>query len=227
MAKILIIEDNLEFAEHVQIWLEAESHRVEIAGTAQIGRDLLEFSSFDAIILDWELPDGSGIDLCTNYRSNGGTTPILFLTGKNHLQEKVAGFHCGADDYLTKPCELKELTVRITALLRRPAGFIPNVMGIGPFQIDMVARQVRKNGVLIELAPREFDLLQFLVKHPNEFYTAEQLIVRVWSSDSDVTLQAVSQSIKRLRQKIDNSEGQSFIKTRRGIGYGFSVEPEL
>lgn len=220
MAKVLLIEDNSDFAAHVKTWLESSSHRVEVADTAQEAADMLVISEFDVLILDWELPDGAGPDICRRYRKQGGKTPILFLTGKARLEEKEIGFLSGADDYLTKPCELRELELRVQALARRPSALVANVVKRGALEIDLVSRQVKKNGKLIPMPPREFDLLEFLSRYPDQFFTADQLITRVWNSDTEVTLQAVAQCIKRLREKIDDPQVDSFIVTRRGIGYG-------
>ncbi len=219
MAKILIIEDDLMVAQMVLDWLESEHHVGESVHTGDDGWDRLRFYSYDLVIVDWMLPGLSGVELCRRYRSAGGTIPILLLTGKNRIENKEEGFESGADDYLTKPFDIRELGARVQALLRRPSEIVKPLAGIGQLVLDYKRYALVRDGETIKLLPKEFALLEFLLRHPGRFFTPEQILNHVWQSDSDATIDSLRTCIKRLRQRIDREGKPSLIHSSRGFGY--------
>lgn len=219
MAKILLVEDDQKLAGVIDDWLRAQHHILDIAFDGAAGDDYLQASTYDLIILDWELPHISGLELCQRYRSAGGMAPILFLTGRGKVPDKVAGFESGADDYVTKPFHLKELSIRVDALLRRPKQLVSTVLSIGDVSLDCSNHQVMKNGNPVHLTPVEFAVLEFLLRHPNEVFSNEALLERVWPADSERSPMTVRTCLKKLRAKIDNPGEESVIKNVHGVGY--------
>jgi DNA-binding response OmpR family regulator len=219
MAKILVVEDDAVLAEQVRTWLESERHLAEIATDGTSAMEQLQVFSFDIIILDWDLPGISGIDVCRRFRASGGSTPIIMLTGHDNIQDKEIGLDSGADDYLTKPFHVKELSARIRALMRRPAGVTGAILKIRDIELDPQSHRVVKDGQPLELLPKEFTLLEFLMRHPNQIFSPEALLDRLWHSDSETTIETVYTYIKRLRAKLDTDKKNSLIKTVYGVGY--------
>lgn len=219
MAKILVVEDEPDFSELVGEWLKNQHHVVEIVGNGEDALDRLRFYKYDIVVLDWMLPGVSGLEVCKTFRSNGGTTPILLLTAKKHVDEKEAGLDAGADDYLTKPFEMKELSARIRALLRRPQAFAGAVLQVGDLVLEPNTYKVTRNGEDLVLLPKEFALLEFLMRYPNQVFSAEALLDRVWSSDSEASPETIRTYIKRLRKKIDIDGHPSVLSTVHGVGY--------
>jgi len=219
MSKILLVEDDAELTAMIAEWLSFERHMVEIVHNGRDATDRLRNCHYDIIILDWSLPDANGLEICRSYRSEQGTTPIIMLTGRGSITDKEAGLDSGADDYLTKPFNMKELSARIRALLRRATAQPSNVLKAGELTVDPGKYKVLKSGVEIQLLPREFALLEFFMRHPDEVFSAEALLQRVWHSESEATSDALRTCIKRLRQKIDASEDDSIIQTIPRVGY--------
>lgn len=220
MPKVLVIEDDAGLNRMIREWLVfSERHTVEYAENGADGLDKLLCSDFDVIVLDWEMPGKSGIEVLKEYRNSGGRAPVLMLTGKGSIVDKEQGFDAGADDYLTKPFHMKELSARLRALIRRSGGTVSNVLQLRDITLDPAAFKVTRSGKDVSLLPREFALLEFLMRHPDQVFSADTLLNRVWSSDSDATVDAITTCIKRIRKKMD-SEGQpSVIKTVHGVGY--------
>jgi len=219
MAKILIVEDELDLAEPIQESLERQHHVVEIVDNGPEALQCLKVYKYDLVILDWMLPGLSGKEIAAQYRSTGGITPIIMLTARSSIEDKEAGFDAGADDYLTKPFHLTELHARVRALLRRPHSMAAKVLEIGGLSLDPIARKVTRNGEEIHLLPKEFSLLEFLMRHPNQVFSAEALIDRVWESDTLALPDTIRTHIKTLRKKIDAAGKPSLIVTVHGIGY--------
>lgn len=220
MAKILIVEDDRDLGAMVVDWLTFEHHNVEIVHNGQEGLERLQISEYDAVILDWELPGLHGIDVVRQYRGGGGITPIIMLTGKGTIGDKEAGLDSGADDYLTKPFNMKELSARLRAVLRRPAGVASNILKVRDIEMDPGKYLVKKAGVEITLLPKEFSLLEFFMRHPNQVFSSEALIQRVWNSDSEATGDAIRTCLKRLRKKLgDDNDKEPIIQTVHGVGY--------
>ncbi|HEY9754909.1 MAG TPA: response regulator transcription factor [Oculatellaceae cyanobacterium] len=219
MAKILLVEDDLDLAQMVVEWLTFEHHSVELIGDGREGLERLRLCQYDVIVLDWGLPQLSGPEICKGYRAEGGSTPIIMLTGKGSVSEKETGLDAGADDYLTKPFHMKELSARIRALLRRVSNTTSNVLVVGDLTVDPAKYKVTKSGVEIQLLPREFALLEFLMRHPDEVFSGDALLQRVWHSESEATSEAIRTCVKRLRQKIDKDDDSSIIQTIPRVGY--------
>ena len=223
MAKILLLEDDHDLTEMMVEWLSAERHTVEVSLDGNDGLERLRMGQYDVIVLDWGLPGLSGLDVMKTYRSEKGATPILMLTGKKTVSEKETGLDAGADDYLTKPFSMKELSARIRALLRRPAVQTSNLLEIGDLLLDPVKHRVTRNGKPIQLMPREFALLEFFMRHPDAVFSTEALLQRVCPTDSEITPDAIRTYVMRLRQKIDQDQKESLIETIPRVGYRFKL----
>jgi DNA-binding response OmpR family regulator len=219
LAKILLVEDDFELTAMITEWLSFERHMVEVVHTGRDGTDRIRNCQYDVIILDWALPDMTGLEICRAYRGEQGTTPIIMLTGRGSVSDKEAGLDSGADDYLTKPFNIKELSARIRALLRRSTQQPSNVLKAGDLLVDPGKYKVMKGSQEITLLPREFALLEFFMRHPDEVFSAEALLQRVWHSESEATSDALRTCIKRLRQKIDADSESSIIQTIPRVGY--------
>ncbi|HEY9776808.1 MAG TPA: response regulator transcription factor [Planktothrix sp.] len=219
MAKVLIADDDVGLCTTIKGWLSLDHHNVEIVHDGEDALARLKVYDYDLIILDIGMPGLSGFEVLTSYRSNGGVSPVLFLTGKNTIEDVERGFAAGADDYLRKPFHGKELTARVKALLRRPQSLVGNVLGFGALSLDRENYRVTKDGAELQLLPKEFALLEFFMRHPNRVFAPEALLNRVWTAESEATVDAVTTCIKRLRQKIDDEGKQSYIRTVRGAGY--------
>jgi DNA-binding response OmpR family regulator len=218
VAKILLIEDDPELSSTVAKWLTLERHTVDIANDGNDGLDRVLGASYDIIVSDVTLPGVDGFEICRQFRSQGGHTPVIMLTGKNHIQDKETGFDAGADDYLTKPFSVRELGARIRALLRRPEVFRSDI-AVGPLALDLASHQILKDGVPLDLLPVDYALLEFLMRHPGETFSTDTLITRVWSTDKFPTVEAVRSAVKRIRKLIDTDGEESLIETVNKVGY--------
>lgn len=221
MTKILLVEDDKNMANTVEDWLKTQQYEIDVAYDGEDGAERLLFYQYDAVILDWTLPNKSGLQVCQEFRSRGGKTPILMLTGKDAVEDKEVGLDSGADDYLTKPFHLRELTARIKALLRRPVVVVADLISACGIDLDTKARRVRRGGVDLNLAPLEYKLLEFLMRNPNEVFAPEALLNRVWPNDSDASNETVRTCIKKLRKKVDIEGADSVITNLPGVGYRF------
>jgi two-component system OmpR family response regulator len=219
VAKILIVEDDVQLSEIVARWLTNEHHVPECVEDGEEALSRLKHYAYELVILDWHLPGMQGIDVLTSFRAAGGRTPVLMLTGKRSVEEKMQGLDGGADDYLTKPFHGKELTARVRALLRRPVDVLDNVLRVGDIELNTVTYRAHRAGVDLKLVPKEFALLQFLMRYPGRYFTAAKLLSEVWPTDSDATTDALTTCLKRLRRKIDREGEDSVIKNVHGMGY--------
>jgi len=224
MAKILIVEDERDLSGLVCNWLLRENHLVEQAEDGLDALARMETSKFDLIILDLMLPGMSGMEVCQRFRKKSGQTPILMLTAKDNVEDKAAGLDAGADDYVTKPFHLKELAARVRALLRRGLSRPGNTLKIRDIEIDASECRVTKNGQIVHLLPKEFRLFEFLVRHPNHVFSAEDLLASVWESDTSALLDTVRGHITRLRKKLDTQNEPSIISTVYGMGYKIEAD---
>lgn len=224
MAKILVIEDERDLSGPIKDWLTNESHLVEIVDNGNLAVDYLRVNKYDVIVLDLMLPGMGGMEVCRWFREHAGITPILMLTAKSSIEDKEAGLDAGADDYLTKPFHLKELSARIRALLRRPAAVTGQIYQVHDLQLDSAKRLVTKQGKELHLLPKEYSMLEFLVRHAGQAFSAEALLERVWSSDSSAMPETVRTNIKTLRKKIDTPGRSSIIHTVHGIGYKIEAD---
>jgi len=224
MPKILLVEDNETLCLTVESYLLSEQHVVDVVNNGTEGLERVLHYPYDVIILDWDLPGVTGVEICRQYRADGGITPVLILTGKDRVSEKVAGFESGADDYLTKPFDLRELSARLRSLLRRPNVIQPSVFTVDDLSVDTTNGRATKGGVEIHLLPKEFALLEFFIRHADQAFTAEALVERVWSTESEFSAEGIRPHVNRLRSKIDSPESPSLIQTIRGRGYMFSAK---
>lgn len=224
MAKVLLVEDDNDAAAEVRVLLTTHRMIVEAVRTVARARDFLSVSHCDLIILDWNLPDGTGLELLNELREHGCETPVLMLTGRGGLNDKVDGFTAGADDYLVKPYLAGELLCRVNAILRRNPRRMDNLLVAGGVVLDVDGKRVTKDGLEVRLMPKEFAVLEFFMKNPNRVFSAEALLERVWPTDNESTGHTVVSTIHRLRKKIDSPGRESRIRNQFGLGYSFIVE---
>lgn len=225
--KILLIEDDQSIANNLHKGLGLSGHVIDLAIDGELGLNLALDNYYDVIILDRMLPKIDGLSLCLQLRQAKINTPILMLTAKTLINDKVEGLNAGADDYLTKPFAFAELLARIKALARRPKRISNQVLRLVDLQVNCQNKQVQRAGKSINLSKKEFSLLAFLLKNPNRYFTAEQLINKVWSYNDDILPNTIQVYISSLRKKIDVAFNKSLplIKTKRGFGYGL-IEPK-
>ncbi len=222
LAKILLIEDDKTLCALVSDWLIGQRHSVESVHDGRKADDLLKLGGFDLIVLDWDLPFKSGLELLKDFRERGGQTPVIMLTAKDGLSDKERGLDVGADDYVTKPFAVKELAARIRAILRRPPEILSEVLIRGDIKLDPNKHELTKAGVELRLQPKDFALLEFFMRNPNRIFSSDVLLARVWESESEATADALRTSIKRIRRTIDdtNEDGStSIIRTIPRVGY--------
>jgi DNA-binding response OmpR family regulator len=224
VAKILLVEDDVQLASLVQRWLSKDGHTVEMVHNGGDGQLRLRFDHYDLIVLDWNLPEVEGIDILKDVRSRGDATPILMLTGRKDIEEKIRGLEGGADDYLPKPFDGRELMARIRVLLKRPKTFLTDAYKVGDIELDTKTHTVKRAGASVDLLPKEFALLEFFMRHPNQYFSATTLLENVWPSESDSTTEALTSCIKRMRKKLDREGEDSIIRNERGAGYGIFAE---
>lgn len=219
MAKILVVDDDVALCGVIDTWLKYQQHIVECVHTGKQSEELLELYEYDAIVLDWSLPDTTGVEICKAFRQKGGTTPIILLTGKRNIEEKETGLDAGADDYLTKPFEVRELSARLRALLRRPATVSENLLTVGDVSLDLKTHEVTKCGELVKLFPKDYTLLEYLMRRQNQICSPEDLMNHVWKSEEGIGPDALRTCVRRLRKQIDTEGKPSLIENRHGVGY--------
>lgn len=218
----ILIEDERQIRRFVRTALEGEGWVVHEADTMRQGLTDAGTRKPDLIILDLGLPDGDGVEFLRDLRGWSGV-PVIVLSARVNEHEKIAALDAGADDYLTKPFEMKELSARIRALLRRPSVFSGSILQVGFLCLEPTAFKVTRHGEEIPLLPKEFALLEFMMRHPNQVFSAEALLDRVWASDSEASPETIRTYIKRLRKKIDLEGQQSILSTVHGVGYKLEV----
>jgi DNA-binding response OmpR family regulator len=224
MAKILVVEDDPNLLLALQLTLELEKHTIDTAANGSEADFKIKSFDYDLLVLDWQLPDKEGIELIREFRLRGGRTPILMLTGKSKSQEKGQGLDSGADDYLTKPFDDLELKARIRALLRRPALSCDTVLSCQDISLDPKMHIVKKADELVQLMPKEYQLLEFLMRHQDQVFGHEVLLNKVWPTDSEATVEALRTTVKRLRKKIDPEA--NVIGTIHGVGLMLKSKPQ-
>ena len=227
---ILVIEDEPDIRRNLEYNLGREGFKSSSVGSLDEANEKLKSKKFDLILLDLMLPDGSGLDLCKKIKSNSETeaTPIIILTAKDDEVDKVVGFELGADDYVTKPFSVRELILRVKAILKRSDTKTKEVVEVerqfGDLKIDVDSHEVHVDSKLIELTALEFRLLKELVDKRGRVQSRDQLLSEVWGYNAEVTTRTVDTHIKRLREKL-GSMGK-YVQTIRGVGYKFSRTPD-
>lgn len=219
--RVLIVEDEHKIANSIKQGLEQEGFAVDVTFDGLTGYDLASTEDYDLIILDLMLPKMEGTKVCLNLRDMDIHTPIIMLTAKSELEDKIRGLNCGADDYLTKPFSFTELLARIRALLRRPKNLVPTVLNCGDLEIDTQYFSVKRNDKEIELSKKEFSLLEYLIRNKGNVLSKEKIIEHVWDYEADILPNTVEVYIGYLRNKIDRpfKNKPKLIKTVRGFGY--------
>ncbi|MEI7818994.1 MAG: response regulator transcription factor [bacterium] len=221
--KLLVIEDEHKIANALKRGLEQERYSVEVAYDGAAGLSAAEADEYDVIILDRMLPELDGLEICRRLRSAGDHTPILMLTAKDMVRDRVAGLDAGADDYLVKPFAFEELLARIRALLRRPTESQGTVLTVGDLTMDPVNFEVSRGGTPIVLSAKEFSLLEYLMRNAGQVLNKDRIIDHVWEYDADILPNTVEVYMGYLRKKVDRPFGTNYIKTQRGFGYKLSA----
>ena len=223
--RVLLAEDDRRLADAVARGLRDAAFDVVVAHTAADARERLLFASHDVIVLDVMLPDGSGFDLCALVRSRGIATPVLMLTARDAVSDRVRGLDQGADDYLTKPFAFSELVARIRALARRSASLIGERVTVADLSVDLTTRAVERGGRRIALTAKEFALLELFVRNEGAVLDRATITARVWDDNHDPFANALEALVRRLRAKIDDGFDRKLIHTVRGAGYQFGLLP--
>jgi DNA-binding response OmpR family regulator len=219
--RVLVVEDEHKIANSIKKGLEQESYAVDVAFEGQQGFDLATSEEYDLIILDLLLPNIDGLTICRNLRQKNIHTPIIILTAKGQISDKVAGLDAGADDYLTKPFAFEELLARVRALARRPKESMGSISSCEDLTLNTLTYQVKRGDKIIKVSSKEYALLEYLMRHQNQVLTKEQIIAHIWDYDADVLPNTVEVYIGYLRSKIDRPflNVPPLIKTVRGFGY--------
>lgn len=217
--RVLMVEDAARLRALVVTALTKLGHTVDAAADGHEGLMLMEDHAYDAIILDVMLPGMDGFALLKSLRNRGDDTPVLMLTARDAIDDRVRGLSGGADDYLVKPFALAELAARLDALHRRRHGVVQKAIRVGPLELDLTARRVKRDGVEIPLTAREYALLEFFALRPRRILSREQIEAHLYPDGGAVVSNAVDSAVCLLRRKLGGADGQVLIHTRRGLGY--------
>lgn len=221
--RILIVEDEERLLSILDRSLRSEGYMVDGVTTASEGFEFLKTYHYDLAILDLQLPDGPGTGLLKRAREFGLTLPVLVLTARSDLDTKVDNFHAGADDYVTKPVAMAELSMRVQALLRRGPALQDNVLRAGGLEINRLTRQVMREGKRVELSPKEYALLEYLWLHSGRALSRTMILEKIWDQSFEGFTNIVDVYIGYLRRKLEEGGSQRYIRTVRGLGYMFDV----
>jgi len=222
--RILVVEDNAKLAASLKKGLQQEGYAVDVALDGREGQSLADGAGegYDAIVLDLMLPGVDGMTICKNIRESGSRVPVLMLTARGSVSDKVEGLDAGADDYLAKPFAFEELTARIRALLRRPAVPVAPVLRAGDLEMNAATREVTVSGTPISLTAKEFGLLELLMRHPQQVLSREQITVHLWDQEFEGASNVVEVHIRNVRRKLSQAGNHAQIQTVRGAGYRLS-----
>ncbi len=224
--RILLVDDEPELTAPLSRVLQQEGYSVDIAQTGPTGLNLAQTEPYDLLILDWMLPELSGVEICQQLRQQGHNTPVLFLTAKDTLDDRVQGLDAGANDYLIKPFELRELLARVRAQLRTNSPNIEptapsNLLKVEDLELDSMNQVAHRNGKAIELSEKETRLLTYLMQHPAQLLTHEQIQEFLWGGDRAPASNVLAAQIRLLRRKIEAKGSPTLIHTVYGKGYRF------
>ncbi|MCA9392022.1 response regulator transcription factor [candidate division WWE3 bacterium] len=219
--KILVVEDDEHIAKNLKKGLELKSHVVDVALDGEDGYDFAQSEDYDVIILDRMLPGMDGMEICKKLREDEIKTPILMLTAKTTVDDRVDGLNIGADDYLGKPFAFEELLARVNALARRPNETLQSVLKVDDLTLNPSTYEVKRGNTVLDLSKKEYSLLEFLIRNEGIVFTKEQLTERVWEFESDVLPNTAQVYIGYLRNKVDRAfpKKKELIQTVRGFGY--------
>jgi two-component system copper resistance phosphate regulon response regulator CusR len=225
--RLLIVEDDEKTARALAAGLNSAGFSTATAHTGEEGFFLLNAELFDLVVLDWMLPGRDGIEILKTVRARGTKTPVLLLTARDAVEDRVLGLESGADDYLVKPFAFAELVARIRSLLRRAAPGEPLKKTLGDLVVDLEARRVSRAGKPVDLTPREFDLLAYLLRQPGQVVTREMLAKDVWGEANRITPidNVIDVHVTHLRRKVDEGHATKLIHTVRGVGFVLREEP--
>jgi DNA-binding response OmpR family regulator len=222
--RILVVEDNEKLAASLKKGLEQEGYAVDVARDGEEGELLLSTRDvYDVAILDIMLPKRDGTTVCRNLRSAGNSVPVLMLTARDAVRDRVGGLDAGADDYLTKPFAFEELTARVRALLRRPRDRGDAVLRAGEVALDPATREVRVKGRSVALTAKEFALLELFMLHPRQVLSRDQITGHLWNQEFDAYSNVVEVHVKNVRKKLTDAGRNGYIETVRGAGYRFQA----
>jgi DNA-binding response OmpR family regulator len=219
--RILLVEDELQIADFIARGLSEHGYGVDVARDGEEALDWPAVADFDTIVLDVMLPKRNGIDVCRSLRQRGVRTPILMLTARDAVEDRVLGLDSGADDYLVKPFAFEELLARLRALSRREPALLGNELRISELLLDTATRQVSRSSTDVDLTTKEFAILEYLMRHPNQVLSRNLIAEHVWNYDFENSTNVIDVHVKNLRKKLDDREGK-LIQTVRGAGYRIS-----
>ncbi|NJL40355.1 MAG: response regulator transcription factor [Leptolyngbyaceae cyanobacterium RM2_2_4] len=224
--RVLLVEDEPGMTQFICQGLNEVSYAVDVAVDGCTGLDYALSSDYDALILDIMLPKMDGLQLLRKLRNEGITTPVLLLTARDEVDDRVQGLDAGADDYLAKPFAFPELLARLRALLRRPPLQLNPILQVADLEMDVANRVVHRDGKQIDLSPREFALLEYLMRHPRQILTRDQIMEHIWNADFYGESNVVDVYIGYLRRKIDQGVDKPLLHTVRGVGYRLSARQD-
>ncbi|HUU98070.1 MAG TPA: heavy metal response regulator transcription factor [Phycisphaerae bacterium] len=224
--RVLVVEDDRRVARFIEKGLREASYAVELADNGDAGLRMAMGGGHDVIVLDLMLPGRDGFSVLRSLRENGVATPVICLTARDGVDDRIRGLDLGADDYLAKPFSFAELMARVRALLRRGSALVSNTVVVGDLTIDLVGRRVERGGRRIELSAREFSLLECLGRSAGQVLSRTILLERVWDMNQDPMTNVVDVHINRLRKKVDQGFSKPLIETIRGVGYVLREETD-
>src|SRR6201992_15103 len=222
--RILIVEDGKKLLDILQRSLRGEGYTVDGVSTSADAVEYLKSYHYDLVVMDLQLPDGTGHSLLRRLREAGHTVQVLVLTARGELESKVENFQAGADDYVVKPVAMAELAIRVQALLRRGPALIENVLKARALEINRLTRQVKRGGKRIELSPKEYSLLEYLFLHSGRTLSRSMIVEKIWDQSFEGLTNIVDVYIGHLRRKIDEGREHKLIRTVRGLGYTLDID---
>lgn len=221
--KILLVEDDPIQLEPLKTALTKSGHGVDAVLDGETAQQLISEREYDLLILDWMLPKVSGVQLCQHYRQCGKNAPVLFLTAKDTIDDKVTGFEVGADDYLVKPVNVMELLVRVRALGRRSPLWQGDVLTLGDLELHLTTLTVKRQEQTIQLSGREFQLMEYFMRHPRQVLSRDQIEQALWEWDMEPESKAVTILIHRVRQRLQSVGAEDWLQTIYGMGYCLTI----
>nr|WP_199300998.1 response regulator transcription factor [Trichocoleus sp. FACHB-90] len=217
----MFVEDEAKIANFVQAGLKEQGFVVDYCDNGDEGYTRALDNEYDALVLDIMVPGKDGLSILKNLRRKGQNVPIILLTARNELDDRLEGLNLGADDYIAKPFFVEELVARIHAVVRRSAGNRQNLVCVGPIKLDRITREATCNQHIVELTTREFNLLEYLMRSPGRVFTRTQILEHIWGYDFNPNTNVVDVCVQRIRKKIDSIGGAGWIESIRGVGYRF------